>query len=659
VGVAETSKLLVELNLTGNFNSGIQSAEARVVGFGSAATGATAKAETFASRLSGGVGNALSTFKGRLEGAAKSVAVFAGIGGLLSIGGAVETSIHKLEDFGLALEKIQTLTGETAKDSGTLILLFERFGLSMDQVGTFAGFAEKTLGKLNETTAKGAKVAKSAELQNLELIKNERVAAGLSTKKIDLLIKEQKARDAVTAANTAAVAGQTKLQALDAKYGLSLVDSKGKVVNYTEELRQLADFYDRNHDAATRAYVASTLLGRGYAALAPILDQGSAAIRRAADEADQLGLGNEATAKKIADFRNTMRDLGVQVNVLELQIGMALMPVVSRFATRITDFVSGHGQEIAKFFGDLGTFAENTAGQLYDAAKTVAGFWNAIPQGFRDLLVTGIATDRTIKFLFGFDPIKLGAGLLGKGFDQFASRGSSPANPVFVAGVGLGGGGLSGGGGGLLGSIFKVAAAGAAVGAVGAFVIEQSKSPAAVAYNAMGGNGTRGFVGNGNSPILPTGLAGPTAPLNSSGSPTDRAEQRAALLKIDRSINTESSAVTRAIHAQIAAVQAAEKASEMNLQPLPAKISAAQRANFNTLRDRIEASRIATQTGTRAIGSRVDSESAAVTRAIHAQKLAVNLSLTNRTTISVADVNGAIHTHSIYSTGMRGALLGM
>ena len=49
----------------------------------------------------------------------------------------------------------------------------------------------------------------------------------------------------------------------------------------------------------------------------------------------------------------------------------------------------------------------------------------------------------------------------------------------------------------------------------------------------------------------------------------------------------------------------------------------------------------------------------ALITAVKQQKLHVNLNLTNRTTISVADVNGAIHTHSIYSTGMKGALLGM
>lgn len=80
---------------------------------------------------------------------------------------------------------------------------------------------------------------------------------------------------------------------------------------------------------------------------------------------------------------------------------------------------------------------------------------------------------------------------------------------------GGGGGAVPGpAGAGGLGSVLKVFIAGAAVGVIGDFLLEQSKSPAAKAYHDMGGNGTRGFVPNAgsgtvhqNDPNLPQRVA--------------------------------------------------------------------------------------------------------------------------------------------------------
>ena len=142
-----------------------------------------------------GFGGALSHASGKIGGLLSGPLGLIGLtGGILGLGGAIESSVHKVEDFSLGLEKITTLTGETAQASGALILQFEKFGLGADRVTQIAGFAEKTLGKL-ATTAAGAKATKSATLQNLELVKAQRQAAGESTKAINKLISEQKGRD--------------------------------------------------------------------------------------------------------------------------------------------------------------------------------------------------------------------------------------------------------------------------------------------------------------------------------------------------------------------------------------------------------------------------------------------------------------------------------
>jgi len=75
----------------------------------------------------------------------------------------------------------------------------------------------------------------------------------------------------------------------------------------------------------------------------------------------------------------------------------------------------------------------------------------------RDLLVKGVVADRTIKFLFGFDPAKLVLGGIGdalKGtLGGFLQKGGSPANPLFVVDISGGAGGVGGAAGGAAGGI--------------------------------------------------------------------------------------------------------------------------------------------------------------------------------------------------------------
>src|SRR5205814_1785908 len=82
----------------------------------------------------------------------------------------------------------------------------------------------------------------------------------------------------------------SKLIELDKEYGLRLIDSKGKLVDFETELKQVADVYTSHIDPARKAALAAQLFGRGYADLVPILALGSKGITEAEQAAKDLGL---------------------------------------------------------------------------------------------------------------------------------------------------------------------------------------------------------------------------------------------------------------------------------------------------------------------------------------------------------------------------------
>lgn len=457
--IGETAQLVVQLTLKDQLSSGVQKAEGQLGRLNTAAKTSGTHMTTLvtasgkASKAITGLGGALGHASGKIGGLISGPLGLIGLtGGILSLGGALESSVHKIEDFGVGLEKVQTLTGETAQSSGALILLFEKYGLGVDRVTQIAGFAEKTLGKLNTTTAKNAAATKSATLQNLELVKAQRQAAGESVKAIDKLITEQKARDQLANAAAGQAAGVTKLAALDKAYGLNLVDAKGKVVDFSTALEQLATFYDSSASASTKAYVASQVLGRGYTALLPVLAGGSAALRQAAEESRSLGLDQADTAAKLAKFRDATRDLGAAVNVLQLQIGMALVPALTDAAKALSGWLAGGGdKQILDFFKGAANFAQQfgavVTGVVVPAFKGIATAWNAIPGPLKTLLITGFIANKAGKFLFDkslFGGLK---GLLGQQVSKIPVVGglldsAAGVQHVWVDNPGFGGPGL-------------------------------------------------------------------------------------------------------------------------------------------------------------------------------------------------------------------------
>lgn len=385
--IGQTAQMLVELNLGGNFNAGLTQAEAGLGRFaGTAATsgartgalsGAFASVGAAAGRFGGAMQHAGSQIKGLLTGPLGIIGV---TGGLLTFGGAITSTISKLNDLAFGTEKLHDLTGESAQTLSVLIAATEKYGISLDKLTVTAGFYEKNIGKLEIT-------GKLADFQK--------------------------------------------------EFNVALTDGRGKAIGFADALLAVADVYTTSTDEAKNATLAASLFGRSYTGLVPVLALGRKGILELEDEAKRMGL--QLSEKNVADFaryRAAIRQSQESISGLEVAIGEDLLPTITKLANGLSRFVAQNKTDIVAFFHNLVQFGKDAAKTIGGFASAVGTFWNAIPPPVRDLLTKGLIADRTVKFLFGFSPVSAVAGGL---FGRFFERGSSPANPVFVSGGGIGG----------------------------------------------------------------------------------------------------------------------------------------------------------------------------------------------------------------------------
>ena len=509
MGLAETAILAVELKLQGGgaFSAGIKGAEGSLAGLNattkatgghlSGLVGAAGAAERGALSLGGAFGHAGGQLKGLITGPLGIIGLGAG---LLSLGGIFKESVGHAQELGLAVEKLTALTGQSAAVVSTEIAIFEKYGVGIDKASTLIGFAEKTLGKLTATSSTAAK--EQAQLTAAQQ------AVTKATEKLDVahlkLIETEHKRNAsasalataqfhVTDASTGLAAAQAKLTAiqqasgdpltkaskLQEKYGIVLTDSQGKAVSFETELRNLADFYIGTASASDKALVASTLFGRGYTALIPLLALGSRGIIEAEQAAKDLGLTlTDQNASELRDYQTAIRGTGEAISGLQLQIGLALIPEVGKLAKGLTSFLANGGTaQIVQFFKDGAKFADEFGTVVHDTVLPVFGAiadaWGKVPGDLKKILIGGFIANKASKFLFDFG-IKDAAGglkgiiegLLGRvpGVKNVVGA-LDPGMRVFVTNFPLGfGGGL---GGGLPGAAAAAGAGGAATAIIG------------------------------------------------------------------------------------------------------------------------------------------------------------------------------------------------
>lgn len=334
-------------------------------------------------------GTAFGTLKSRVSGFASALSPLLGLGGLFGVAKVFTDTIGKAEAFGVATQKIASVTNMATEEASAYVDVLDKYGISTDQAVQITGLLLKNYAGLIQNTKKAS--------------------------------------------------------AFEALYGVSIRKANGQQLTAAELLDKTNEFFNSNATATDKAAFAAKLYGRNWQQLLPILSLTRAEFKKQNAEALKL---TPQQLKAALDLKKAQQDFNDELGDTETLVGVEILPSITKLLHSMTSFLSAHRGDIINAVKG----GAQLAGQIADAFGAVvsglSGAWNAVPAPLRDLLLKGFVADRTIKFLFGFDPAKA---ILGGITGLFSKAMGIRANVVNVSGgtvTGTGAGVGTGKGGG-------------------------------------------------------------------------------------------------------------------------------------------------------------------------------------------------------------------
>lgn len=488
---AETQQLAVKLDLKGNFKAGLRDASRSLLAIDKA-TGRTQRSlSKFGGNIQKGitVGLAATTagFLGVVKAASDYESAFAGVRKTVSAtepqlaelskqfrdlakqipisaselarlgeaGGALGVPTDQLKEFVrvTALLGVTTnLTADEAADSlgvlGNVLKLtgkeYERFASSLVALGNAGASTERDIVAIAERAgAAGELIGVSTEQilgfsSAVASLGIEAEAGGTAIQKffIDSAKSIAEGGDELKIfAKTAGVSAKAFQKAFKNDAGGALQDfleGLGKL----PQAQQLAVLEDLGFNDAR---ITRTLLG---------LANNTKLVSDQMNVANKAFKENTALTKEAEQRFNTFdSQLQITKNVLSdiaITIGSKLLPKITPLLKRLNDFVNANQDKIEEFGANLASGFEKFADALgkvnwqpfidglritADIAKTAIGLFMALPAEVKAVAIGAFAVNKVTGGL-GTSIIKDAGGALLK---QFAARGSSPANPMWVA----------------------------------------------------------------------------------------------------------------------------------------------------------------------------------------------------------------------------------
>lgn len=199
-----------------------------------------------------------------------------------------------------------------------------------------------------------------------------------------------------------------------AELGITVKDTQGNLKSQDALLLEVADSFAKLPSGTQKSALAMEIFGKSGAKLIPLLNEGSVGINKMRAEAAQLGgiLGEKA-AKQAEEFNDSILRLRVVMRALQARIASAVLPVLTKLATRFLEviktgdnlerFLSGAERAIKGFaaaLGALGAIKLVTTISAFTGLLPAIAIVGAIVLGIRELVKLAQGEDSLIgKFL--------------------------------------------------------------------------------------------------------------------------------------------------------------------------------------------------------------------------------------------------------------------
>jgi len=119
--------------------------------------------------------------------------------------------------------------------------------------------------------------------------------------------------------------------------GIQIKDVNGKLITAEDAFMRISDKFKGMEDGAKKTSIAMSLFGRQGTAIIPILNLGSAEIKRLSDEAERLGVVlTTENAKDIDAFSDQMKSLKASMTGLYMSLAITLIPSLKKLVDVLT-----------------------------------------------------------------------------------------------------------------------------------------------------------------------------------------------------------------------------------------------------------------------------------------------------------------------------------
>lgn len=188
--------------------------------------------------------------------------------------------------------------------------------------------------------------------------------------------------------NMSEVAGGNKTGAAAQAFkvlGINVRDASGQVKSSDTILAEVADRFAEYRDGANKTAIAVALFGRAGAAMIPMLNQGSAALREQKNEAAELGLViDKQTASAAEAFNDNLTRLHKVMGGVAVQIAAQLAPGLESLSNWLVE-VAKNGELSSRIVSALHVVVVATSKVVATAAivfnrlaSELAALWNVV-----------------------------------------------------------------------------------------------------------------------------------------------------------------------------------------------------------------------------------------------------------------------------------------